>query len=141
MATGAGPKRAPGLAAALGALGLLCAYIAAAGLTETFAGLSAGASPVLIRAGAAAAAPAAFMLLLLALLLVREPSASGRREKRLFGAVLACLPLLVVLPMGLNWIAGTRLADQGYRQCAGPMGSRGVLTRTWTRADAPCPAA
>lgn len=137
--TGTTPQRAPGLAAAFALLGLFCAYLAVTGLGETFAGLAAETPVVRVRAGAAAAVPTAAMLLLLALLLFRQPSADGRREKRLFSAVVACLPLLAIMPLGLTWGAGARLEDRGYQRCVGPMGSRGLLTRTWTRGDAPCP--
>lgn len=139
MVNGAAPQRAPGLAAGMAVLGLFCAYIAATGLSETFTGLTTAAPLVNVRAGAAAALPAAAMLLLLALLLWRTPSADSRREKRLFGVVLACMPLLALMPLGLTLFAGSRLAAREYRRCEGPMGSRGLLTRTYARGDAPCP--
>ena len=139
VATETAPQRAPLLAAALATFGLFCVFLAWSGLTETFSGFAARSPLVRVRTGAATAAPVSVMLLLFALMLIRRPSADGRREKLLFGTVLACAPLLVIMPVALGLGMGAALGGRDYRQCEGPMGSRGFLTRIWIRDDAPCP--
>lgn len=139
MPSQSAPQRAPVLATAIAALGLFCVFLAVSGLRESFGGFAAGAPLVRVRTGAATAAPVAIMLLLFAIMLIRQPSADGRREKLLFGLVLACVPLLAVTPVALGLGMGAALSGRDYRQCDGPMGSRQFLTRLWVRHDAPCP--
>lgn len=124
---------------ALGALGLSCALLAWSGLAETLGDFTAGALLVRVHTGAATAVPAAIMLLLPASMLIRRPSADERWEKLLFGLVLACVPMLVIMPVALSLGMGAALGDRQYRPCAGPMGSRQLFKRLWVRGDTPCP--
>ena len=125
----------------LGGLAAILTLFAVQDLTALVKGLRAY-TPVTVYSASAATLAIVPMLAVLAAIAFRRLGAgnSAAWDKRAFSGVVYALPLLLILPVGLNIWASSALPDQGYRRCPS-VGHPGLMPRQlWTPVTTPCPA-
>ncbi|UYW29377.1 hypothetical protein [Methylorubrum extorquens] len=124
-----------GLGFLAGAAGLV--FIAVSDFGAAVTGLSAGDELIEVSSHAPAALPAAVGLSAFAAMLVRRKG-TPRSDTRLMAAALACIPLMLLLPIPylLTWRA--ILTDHGYTPCETTIAGRRTVYRWGPAASGSC---
>jgi disulfide bond formation protein DsbB len=137
QASAAQRRNARLLGAALMMLSALVGVLAASDLMSLRAGIAARQSPLIVRDAPAVMVPCVLAMGCVALLLLLLPD--RKWQKRLFGAALASLSLLLVLPFALPSAVERVLHANGYRSCGKGDPSSRLPSDTWVRGgDAAC---
>jgi len=120
-----------GLGFLAGAAGLF--FIAASDFGAVITGLSAGEELIEVSSHAPAALPAAVGLGAFAAMLLRRRG-TPRGDTQLMAVALACIPLMLLLPIPYLLTWRSVLLDHGYAQCETAVAGRRKVYR-WVRAD------
>lgn len=134
------PIAALGLGMGLAGLAAILTIFAVQDMTALAQGLRASA-PVTVYSASAVTLAIVPMLAALAAIALRRLGAGDHAawDKRVLSGVVYTLPLLLILPVGLNLWASSALPDRGYRRCPS-IGHPGLVPRQlWAPATSSCP--
>ena len=107
--------------------------LVAGDLRSLSADIAAGTSPLVARDAPAVMIPCVLAMMWIALLVILLP---GKRwQRRLFGAALASLSLLLVLPFALPRAVERALHANGYRSCGRADPASRFPSDTWVRGN------
>lgn len=124
-----------GLGLLAGAAGLLC--IAVSDFGAILAGLADGAEPIEVSSHAPAALSGALGLGAFSAMLLRRRG-TPRGDGRLMAAALACIPLMLLLPIPYLYAWRAVLTDRGYAPCGTALAGRRPVYRWYPAASGPC---
>jgi hypothetical protein len=124
-----------GLGFLAGAVGLV--FIAVSDFGAAVTGLSAGDDLIEVSSHPPAALPAAVGLSAFVAMLVGRKG-TPRGDTRLMAAALACIPLMLLLPIPYLLTWRTILTDYGYRPCETTVAGRRTVYRWGRTASGSC---
>ena len=113
------------------------AFIGIGDLAAMITGLNAGTERIELSSHAPAALAAAIGLAAFATMLFQRKG-TPRGDTRLMGLALACIPLMLLLPIPYLLAGRAVLTSHGYRQCDTGIDGRRAVYRWYRSATGPC---